>query len=182
MSAQTKILATDAVEHAVHYLRSCGIHVPKFNLTTDWHPWKPGNSYVLTERKNVSLNMGRYRGTFLRNWFAMHELGHVLWDHHRPDRSKPFRAEFGEQRPEDYLQIHARESWKTVMSHLASWNSGLPRPPGEPSWYGAKGGGDERFCELIALMYAHGDFSKDPPPDLSGLWEVCWKYGLSRMT
>jgi hypothetical protein len=31
-------------------------------------------------------------------------------------------------------------------------------------------------------MYANGDFSMAPPPDLEELWAVCWNDGLARMT
>jgi hypothetical protein len=41
---------------------------------------------------------------------------------------------------------------------------------------------EERFCELIGLMYANGNFSKDPPADLVELWDTCWSAGLVRMT
>ena len=180
MSARLKSLAADAVERAVDYLRSCRIRVPEFEMSTDWTTWI-GGSHVTTQGRKASLNMGRYLGTFIRDWFAMHELGHVLWACHGPDRRKAFREEFGEPFPKNYDQVHARESWKTPMFHDASWEFGLQRPEGEPSWYGARAGGEERFCELIALMYAHGDFSKEPPTDLARLWTVCWKHGLSRM-
>ena len=42
-------------------------------------------------------------------------------------------------------------------------------------------GGEERFCELIALMHAHGGFARQPPRDLDGLWRICWDEGLARM-
>jgi hypothetical protein len=173
--------AAAAVQRATDYLTECGIHVPAFALTTEWTQ-RLGGSYVSTQGKAARLNMGRYPGEFIRDWFAMHELGHILWAYHRPDRRRAFRKAFGDPLPDDYDQVHHQESWKTVMSWKLSWFHGPHRPEGEPSWYGARAGGEERFCELIALMYAHGDFSMLPPPDLSGLWGMCWVHGLSAMT
>ncbi|MES2658857.1 MAG: hypothetical protein V4689_09575 [Verrucomicrobiota bacterium] len=181
MSARSKNLAKAAVDRAVEYLRCCEIRVPAFTLTTEWEQ-RVGGSHVTTQGRAVQLNMGRYPGGFIRDWFAMHELGHVLWACHRPDRSKVFRRAFGEPFPDDYDQVHLQESWKTPLSWKLSWLPGPHRPEGEPSWYGARAGGEERFCELIGLMYAHGDFSTPPPPDLSELWGICWKHGLSTMT
>ena len=94
------------------------------------------------------------------------------------------RAAFGEQPPPDYLSVHGREAWKTTLA-LNLNLSGRPgphRPEGEPSWYGARAGGEERFCELIGLMWAQGDFSDPPPDDLADLWDCCWTHGLARMT
>lgn len=176
-----KVMAKDAVDRAVDYLRACRIRVPSFNLTTDWER-RLGGSHVTWEGKAIQLNMGCYPTNFLRNWFAMHEMGHVLWACHHPLRSKSFRAAFGEPFPEDYDAIWLSESWKTPASFKLSWYTGPHRPKGEPSCYGARAGGEERFCELIALMYAHGDFSKQPPPDLADLWDTCWTHGLAKMT
>jgi hypothetical protein len=51
----------------------------------------------------------------------------------------------------------------------------------QPSWYGTRVGGQERFCELIGLILAHRDFTQSPPQDLAKLWDTCWHHGLSRM-
>ena len=180
-SHETK--SRNAVLDAVDYLESCGIRIPGFHLTA--HPpdrWPIGGSYQGMEDGELILNMGRYPTAFLRNWFAMHELGHILWAAHRPLRWKRFREEFGEPRPQNYEEIHSKDSWKTAGSFRLSWLPGLNRPKGQPSFYGARAGGEERFCELIGLMYAHGNFSKSPPSDLAELWECCWEHGLSRMT
>jgi hypothetical protein len=172
-----------AVRDALAYLKSCGIRIPSFKLTAQPPEKGPiGGSFVTGFGGELQLNMGRYPTAFLRNWFAMHELGHILWAAHRPLRWKRFREEFGEPRPRNYEEIHPRESWKTAGSMRLSWLPGLNRPEGQPSYYGARGGGEERFCELIGLMYANGDFSDAPPFDLTELWECCWEHGLSRMT
>lgn len=110
------------------------------------------------------------------------ELGHLLWHLHRPLRWKRFREAFGEPRPRDYDSLAREEGWKTAVSWKLSTLSGPHRPKGQPSWYGARAGGEECFCELIGLMYANGDFAKAPPADLADLWNCCWNHGLARMT
>lgn len=167
-----------AVAEAVAYLRYCGIRLPRFRLTTEPPKGrlKWGGSFVDGSGGSLRLNIGGYPTRFLSRWFAMHELGHLLWNLHRPLRWKRFRAEFGEPQPDDYENIHMWESAKTAGS------LGKVRPKGEPSHYGARGGGEERFCELLGLMWAQGDFTKPPPEDLAGLWDTCWEHGLSRMT
>lgn len=174
-------LARDAVRHAVTYLRRCGIRVPKFILTTEWSA-PVGGSAVYFDGRVSRLNMGRYPTAFLRNWLSIHELGHVLWNEHRPLRRKKFREAFGAPAPDNYDTLYRSESWKTAATHRLSWLSGVHRPQGEPSWYGAKGGGEERFCELLGLMYANEDFAETPPPDLFDLWQTCWNHGLAHMT
>jgi hypothetical protein len=167
-----------ALDDAVRYLRACGIRLPKFGR-------KPGTAMVggsAVEYAPLRLTMGNYPTAFTRNWFAMHELGHLLCAEHRPLRRKRFRLLFGEPFPPDYDAIHKRDSWKTAATHQLSWLPGRHRPKGQPSHYGRNAGGEERFCELIALMYANGDFSMAPPPDLEELWAVCWNDGLARMT
>ena len=181
MSAPLNAKAKDAVDRVTDYLHSCNIRVPSFDFTTTWEE-RIGGSHVTSEGKVIQFNMGRYPTDFLRNWFAMHEMGHVLWSCHQPLRSKAFREAFGAPEPRNYNAIHLSESWKTPASFKLSWHPGPHRPKGEPSWYGARAGGEERFCELIGLMYAHGDFSKEPPSDLADLWDTCWTHGLSRMT
>jgi hypothetical protein len=169
--------ARAAVAEAAAYLRSCGIRLPRYRVTAappeDRNPF--GGSYVIGSGGTLRLNMGRYPTQFLRHWFAMHELGHVLWHLHRPLRWKRFREAFGEPAPENYDEVHQREAWKTALS------KGSIRPDGEPSFYGARAGGEERFCELLGFIYARGDFSMAPPDDLADLWHTCWNHGLSRM-
>jgi hypothetical protein len=174
-------LAREAVQRAVSYLRQCGIRIPRFTLTTNWS--RPvGGSEVTFDGRTPRLNMGRYPTEFLRDWFAMHELGHVLWNEHRPLRRKKFREAFGAPAPDDYDRLYLTEGWKTAASGRLSWLSGPHRPYGEPSYYGARAGGEEKFCELIGLIYANEDFAENPPADLADLWNTCWDHGLSRMT
>ena len=180
-----QVIARDAVRQAASYLRSCGIRLPRFKLTTEWASlMSVGGSHVHWSGRSYQLNMGRYPTAFLRHWFAMHELGHLLWLRHHPLRRRGFRAAFGDPLPPDYDSLHRSESWKTplALQFYLPRCPGPHRPAGEPSWYGARAGGEERFCELIGLMWAHGNFSEPPPADLSGLWDRCWEHGLSRMT
>jgi len=93
-------------------------------------------------------------------WFAMHELGHLLWDEHDPLRQKRFREEFGKPRPANYDGLNAAEVWKTMVAWRLSWYPGLRRPKGEPS-----------------LGMARGAAGRS-----ASLWDTCWKHGLSRMT
>lgn len=177
MNPKQACLGRETVKEAAAYLRSCGIRLPKFRITTEApERQRFGGSFVDGNRGKLRLNVGSYPTAFLRAWFAMHELGHVLWAAHQPLRWKRFRGEFGAPRPEDYDGIHKQESWKTAAA------GGRLRPTGEPSYYGAMGGGEERFCELIALMYARGGFDREPPSDLADRWNLCWEAGLSRMT
>lgn len=171
--------ATDAVRHTVTALRACGIRVPRFTLSTEW-PFLIGGSWVDTGSHPLHLSMGRYPVCFMRQWFAMHELGHVLLACHRPLRRKAFRAAFGQATALDYHEIHRRETWKTASTLRLSWWPGPHRPAGQPSHYGMTAGG-ERFCELIAQMHAHGGFARQPPRDLDDLWRICWSDGPARM-
>ncbi|GEM_PF-1594546 len=167
-----KQLAREAVNRAASHLHSYGIRVADFTLTTEWDWWRPvGGSSVWPSTRH--FNMGRYPTEFSRNWFAMHELGHLLWAEHQPLRSHTFRSAFGEPLPPDYERIYKLEAWKAFL---------FRRPDGEPSYYGARGGGEERFCEMIGLMWATGGFSDPPPADLATLWDCCWAHGLARMT
>lgn len=178
-----RTLGTRAVHDAAAYLGSCEIRLPHFKLTTNPpEERRYGGSFVDSSSGSLRLNIGNYPTTFLRNWFAMHELGHILWASHQPLRWKRFRYAFGDPAPEDYERLAAQEAWKTPTTWRFSWFPGLPRPTGQPSWYGARAGGQERFCETLSLMWANGDFSKPPPADLAELWDVCWDHGLSRMT
>ncbi len=168
-----------AANRAIHYLKSCGIRLPEFRLT--FSEKFVGGSEVNYDP--LRLTMGNYPNTFVRNWFAMHEIGHLLWAEHQPLRHMMFRKYFGDPAPErdEYEKIYKRDSWKTAATHKLSWLSGPHRPSGQPSHYGANAGGEECFCELIGLLYANGDFSNDPPADLEALWSVCWSDGLARM-
>ena len=168
MNPPQEAKAKSAVLEAAAYLRYTGIRLPHFRLTAKSSGGTAfGGSFVNGFDGTLRLNMGRYPSTFLRRWFAMHELGHVLWDLHRPRRWKLFREEFGEPEPDDYDGQAAKEAWKTTVTGKLSWFPGPHRPKGQPSWYGARAGGQERFCELLGLMWAHGDFTQDPPCDLA---------------
>lgn len=115
MKQNQESLAIASVNDAANYLRSCGIHLPDFQITTEFPDQTPlGGSFVDGYGHCLRLNMGRYPTAFLRNWFAMHELGHILWVTHKPLRWKRFRETFGEPRPPDYDDIHRTESWKTA--------------------------------------------------------------------
>jgi hypothetical protein len=174
--------AKEAVDEAFDYLRQCGIRLPRFRVTVEAGIVGLGGSFVSGTGRALRLNMGYYPTTFLRQWFAMHELGHVLWRHHKPLRWKRFRQEFGEPCPRNYEEIHKKYSAITAVSSKLSWYPGPHRPKGQSSWYGNYGGGEERFCELIGLMWANKDFSAEPPSDLTELWDACWNHGLARMT
>jgi hypothetical protein len=173
--------ARESVHLAADYLNDCGIHVPPFRLSVE-RKRRFGGSFVDFNGSVPTLNIGSFPSSFLRNWVAIHEIGHLLWNYYRPLRWKPFRTEFSAPRPNDYQAVYEKVAWITPTSHAVGWLAGPQRPAGEPSWYGAKAGGEERFCEMIALIYAHGDFSKPPPPDLAGLWNCCWTHALARMT
>lgn len=112
MNPSQESKAKDAVRKAVEYLRTCGIRVPLFILTTTPPGTRSGvgGSYFEGSDGDLLLNMGRFPTAFHRSWFAMHELGHVLWAVHRPLRWKHFRAEFGGPQPHDCDEIHRRES------------------------------------------------------------------------
>jgi hypothetical protein len=169
-----------AVAAAADYVRAQGIFLPRFALSAVTGRFMGGAR--TTVDKPYRLRIGTYPTSFLRRWFAMHELGHLLWAEHAPLRSRVFRRCFGEPLPRDYDDMPGRHSWKTVVAGPLSRFPGPHRPKGEPSWYGAIAGGEERFCELIALMYAnYYGFDAQPPPDLAELWNACSRYGLSRM-
>lgn len=142
--------ANTAINEATRYLKSCGIRLPDFKLT--FSDKRVGGSMV--EYEPLRLTIGNYPNTFLRNWFTMHEIGHLLWAGHQPLRHKTFRKHFGDPTPEwdEYEKIYRRDAWKTAATHQLSWRPGPHRPSGQPSHYGANAGGEERFCELIALM------------------------------
>jgi len=176
--------AKAAVREATSYLRYCGIRLPRFRITTEPPKGKMpfGNSFVDGFGGTLRLNLGNYPTNFSRRWFAMHECGHLLWDLHRPFRWKRFREEFGEPESDDYEGQAAEEAWKTAAAMHFTKRHGPWRPKGQPSCYGARAGGQERFCELIGLMWADGDFTSKPPADLADLWDTCWEHGLARMT
>ena len=118
-----------AVDQATRYLKSCGIRLPLYELTISDR--LIGGSMV--EYEPLRLTMGSYPTTFTRNWFAIHEIGHMLWAEHRPLRRKTFRKYFGDPAPEweEYEKIYKRDSWKTATTHKLSWlvRTGLPVNP-----------------------------------------------------
>jgi hypothetical protein len=133
MNQQLK--AREAVRCAASYLRSCGIRVPRFRLTTKWNSLV-GGSHILSDGRSHQLNMGRYPATFLRNWFAMHELGHLLWLHHHPLRRKGFRAlnfagdaqlENTLERFREELLTRSAEDYRNDRSAMDSLTNGLSR-------------------------------------------------------
>ncbi len=184
MNSSQATQARTSVLEAADYLRSCGIRLRRFRITTEPRKGRIpiGNSFVDGSEDSLRLNMGYYPTAFQRRWFAMHELGHILWATHQPLRWPRFREEFGEPQPKDYEGLAVKLGWVTVGAWKASWLTGPHRPKGEPSWYGARGGGAERFCELLGLMWANADFTTEPPGDLADLWHTCWHHGLARMT
>ena len=178
--------AAEALGRAKTYLRDCGIKLPEFSIGFEQSESFPylGNNYVLSGGGEYHLNLGRLPNGFVRDWFTMHELGHILWAHYKPLRRKHFRSYFGEPTPprREYENIYKKYSAITPASWRLSWLPGPLRPEGNPSYYAKYGGGEERFCELIGFMYAHADFSSDGPKDLNDLWQVCWEHGLQNMS
>ena len=183
MKSEQEIKARAVVTDAADYLRSCGIRLPRFRITTEFPGDKRwGGSFVDGFDGNLRLNLGCYPLLFQRHWFAMHELGHLLWHHHKPLRWKSFAEAFGKPQPRGYDNLASKLGGITAGAGIFSRVPGPHRPRGEPSWYGARAGGEERFCELIGLMYANADFACEPPADLAILWDTCWNQGLARMT
>ena len=80
--------ARTSVLEAADCLRSCGIRLPRFKITTEPPEGRMpfGGSFVDGIDGSLRLNMGCYPTVFQRRWFAMHELGHLLWHLHRPLR------------------------------------------------------------------------------------------------
>lgn len=158
----------------IEYLGQSGIFLPDFR-----HRIYRKFSGSEFKPSGPSLMLGCYTTRYITEWFVMHEIGHVLWHFYDPCRDRTFRRYFGAPMPkyEEYLDIHRQFSWKGPVLHKTGF-----RPQGEPSPYGEKGGGEERFCELIGLMYSSKHGFHKPPSDLRAMWRACWEHGLSRMT
>jgi hypothetical protein len=165
-------LTCKALDGALHYLEECGIYVPPFRrrVLKRW-----GGSYVNVKKDGSTyICLGCYPTRGFADWFAMHELAHVLVAAHEPGRRRKFRVEFGDPEPDDYDD----QQWKGMLGPI-----GIRRPAGYASMYGRDGGGEEHFAELVALMYCGEDeFAGRPPRDLRHAWSVAWKDGLSLMT
>jgi hypothetical protein len=169
-------LTREVLNDVIAYLSDSGVFLPAFRHRI--HRRFFGSHFVVTE-SGPFLLLGCYPSRFVTEWMVMHEIGHVLWHFYQPCRDPVFRRYFGAPTPDadDYHEIHKRLSWRGPVLHRTNL-----RPRGEPSPYGAAGGGDERFCELIGLMYSSDDGFHKPPSDLSSMWRACWANGLSRMT
>ncbi|MEI6236138.1 MAG: hypothetical protein WCT04_24040 [Planctomycetota bacterium] len=165
-------LTRDIFNEVLDYLGRCSIFVPSFRHRIAHRFF---GSHFIDADAGPFLLLGCYPSRFMTEWLVMHEVGHVLWHFYQPCRSRAFRRLFGVPQPNDYSDIHERLSWYGPFMPCV-------RPPGEPSFYGAEGGGEERFCELIGRMYATGGFDNRPPKDLSAMWNACWNHGLARMT
>lgn len=164
-------LTRDIFNEVLDYLDRCNVFVPPFRHRINQRFF---GSHFIDADAGPFLLLGCYPSRFVTEWFVMHEVGHVLWHFYQPCRNRAFRQLFGSPEPDDYFDIHMRLSWRGPFRPRA-------RPPGEPSFYGAEGGGEERFCELIGFLYATGGFDRRPPRDLRALWTVCWD-ALTRMT
>jgi hypothetical protein len=168
-SELTRAVFIDVLE----YLNRSGVFVPPFRHRIQRRFF--GSGFTDADRGPFLL-LGCYPSRFATEWFVMHEVGHVLWHFYDPCRNRVFRQFFGSPLPDDYDDIHERLSWRGPLQAVTM------RPSGEPSSYGAEGGGEERFCELIGFMYATGGFDRRPPRDLRATWHACWDHGLARMT
>ena len=167
-------MTRSVLNEVLEYLDACGVFVPDFRHAIHL---RMSGSYVTETPTGCFLHLGCYATRFIAEWFVMHEVGHVLWHFYEPSRNHIFKRYFGAGRPENYDDVHRWHSWRGPL------RAGLGvRLRGEPSEYGALGGGEERFCELLGFMYATGGFDKAPPKDLSAMWRACWQHGLSRMT
>lgn len=165
-------LTRAVLNEVCQYLEACDIYVPQFKLTIHR---KPGGSSVKHDIRD-HLNLGCYPTRFMTEWWVMHEMGHILWNYYSPCDNRKFAQAFGAPQPEDYDDIHRKYSPFSTLAETLRM-----RPENEPSPYGAKAGGEERFCELLGLMYASGGFDQAPPEDLEKLWNVCWHSGLADM-
>ena len=167
-------MTRNVLNDVIAYLDACGVFLPDFRHAI--HRRLVG-SYVIEAPKGCFLHLGCYPTYFVAEWWVMHEVGHVLWRFYEPCRDRTFKRYFGTGIPDNYDDMHRNLSAygpPAAIFHL--------RPHGEPSLYGAQGGGEERFCELIGFMYATGGFDQCPPKDLRRMWSVCWNHGLSQMT
>lgn len=159
----------DAFNDALEYLESCEIFVPDFRHRID-RRW--GKSYVDTSRRVVFMRLGCYPTRQWADWFAMHELMHVLVDAYGLMRRRKFKAVFGAPEPDDYDELQ----WKTLAPRRT-------RPLGYPSFYARDGGGEEHFAELVAFMYTSDrGFAAAAPADLRRSWSAAWNHGLAKMT
>ncbi len=93
-----------------------------------------------------------------------HELGHAFEHNFKLTRFADWKAHFAEPAPDDYEEIN------TTLTRLKMWAS--PRPYGEPSVYGQKMGGEERFCEVLRLMYQNGFTLPGKFSDIEDLWDA----------
>lgn len=167
-------LTREVLNDVIEYLDDCEVFLPDFRHAVHRHM---GGSYVTRKASGCFLHLGCYPTRFVTEWWVMHEVGHILWHFYQPCRDRAFNRNFGVEAPDDYEEIHRKLAFYGPLAHTLRL-----RPHGEPSPYGARGGGEERFCELIGLMYARGGFDQEPPGDLSALWNVCWNHGVARMT
>ena len=170
LQSQTRDVLHDVIEH----LDACGVFLPDFHHVIHR---RIAGSYFRDTASGCFLHLGCYPTRFVAEWFVMHEVGHVLWHFYEPCRRPTFKRYFGADVPDNYVDLHRSLSFYGPIATFV----GL-RPGGEPSPYGAQAGGEERFCELLGLMYATGGFDRRPPNDLKALWSACWNHGLARMT
>jgi len=169
-----KNLTHNVLSEVIEYLDERDVFVPDFRHAI--HKRICG-SYFSDAPAGPFLHLGCYPTRFIAEWWVMHEVGHVLWHFYEPCRDRKFAKYFGAPRPDDYDDIHRKLAFYGPIAATL----GL-RPRGEPSPYGRDGGGEERFCELIGLMYATGGFDQHAPKDLQRMWSACWNNGLARMT
>ena len=169
-----KVTTHNVLVDVIEYLWACDVCLPDFRHAIHRHI---GGSYVSETSSGCFLHLGCYPTEFVAEWWVMHEVGHVLWHFYQPCRNLTFKRYFGAELPDNYDDIHRKLSFYGPLAAPV----GL-RPRGEPSPYGAQAGGEERFCELLGLMYATGGFDQRPPKDLNAMWNACWNHGLARMT
>lgn len=167
-------MTRDVLSDVVEYLDACDVFVPDFRHAIHR---SIGGSYVSDTPSGCFLHLGCYPTRFVAEWWVMHEIGHVLWHFYQPCRNATFKRYFGAEMPDNYDDIHRKLAFYGPIATTVRL-----RPRGEPSPYGAQAGGEERFCELIGLMYTTGGFDQRPPKDLNTIWRACWNHGLARMT
>jgi len=169
-----KDLTRDVLNDVIEYLDDCDVFLPDFRHAIHT---RVSGSYVSDTANGPFLHLGCYPTRFIAEWFVMHEVGHVLWHFYEPCCNRTFKRYFGAPMPDNYDDIHRKLALYGPFAATLRL-----RPRGEPSAYGRDGGGEERFCELIGLMYATGGFDQRPPNDLRAMWRACWNHGLARMT
>jgi hypothetical protein len=146
-----------SLNDAREYLVENGFFVPDFDLVL---VERIGGSFVT--REGSLMHFGCYPGERTRNWFAMHELIHVLSFYHLGDEELP--APFDEPAPD------------RVPNALVRMTMSVDRPWGFPSKYALRGGGEEFLAEMYAYMYCMPDgFADEPPRDLRDAWAVAWE-------